>query len=339
MNKLALLLCFLGLFSKAQDSLSVSVSNWKDNKKAAIIFTFDDWSPGHGTIVYPLFKKHKLQATFFVTLKNHMLSGGYRTMKKAYADGFEIGNHTQNHSNLTQIDSLELEKEIIQAQKILREKVHPKCANTFAFPYGAFNKDVLHLTKSTHIGARTAGLPYGRMWDYSLTYGKTDYFQLQTFMARDIHTPNTFSKLTKSAIKQGGMIVFMYHSIFGDYVDDHWFGAINENLLEAQLKAVKNHEDSVWITTFEKAIMYHKEKANVKINTAKVDGNLEISLTSDLNQNQFFEPITVCVDNIDPNQVKTVKLNSKTIPHTSLKSGLGIKFNSLPYNAKIIVEL
>lgn len=339
MKNLIIILCLLTGLIKAQDSLNVSIANWKNNKKAAIVFTFDDWSPGHGSIVYPLFKKHKVPATFFVTLKNKDYSGSYETMKKAFAEGFEIGNHTHNHSNLTEVSQKEVEKEVIEAQRVLREKVHPKCANTFAFPYGAFTNDIIRLTKTTHIGARIANLSYGRMWDYGLTYGKTDYFQLQTFMARDIYTPNTYSRLAKSATKQGGMIVFMYHSIFNDSIDDHWFGAISEGLLEAHLKAIKTHEDSVWITTFEKAIMYHKEKAKTQLEVNKIENKFILNLSCDLNENQFFEPLTININSVDYSKIKSIKVEGKSIPFAPLKSGKGIQFNCLPYNSKIIIEI
>lgn len=336
MKNIIVLLCLFSTFIKAQDSVAVSIANWKDDKKAAIVFTFDDWSPGHGSIVYPLFKKYNLPATFFVTLKNKDYSGGFKTMKKAYADGFEIGNHTHNHSDLSKINADELQKEVIDAQAVLRKKVHKKCANTFAFPYGVFTPDVLKLTKSSHIGARTANLSYGRMWDYSLTYGKTDYFQLQTFMARDIHTPNTYSRLTKSAAKQGGMIVFMYHSIFNDKIDDKWFGAISEGLLEAHLKAIKTHEDSVWITTFEKAIMYHKEKKHSTISITKQDDNYKVTINCSLNPNQFFEPVTIRLNGLKPIAIKS---KGAKIHFTQSPDGMGTLFKSLPYNSEFIIEL
>ena len=258
MKRLLFLTLLISGFLKAQDSISVSISNWKNEKKGAAVFTFDDWSPGHGSVVYPLFKKHGLPATFYITLKNKDYSGGFKTMKKAYADGFEIGNHTHDHSDLSKLDSAELHREIFDAQKVLRKKVDSKCANTFAFPYGVFTNPIIAKAKTTHIGARLANLSYGRMWKYSLTYGKTDYFQLQTFMGRDIYSYATYGRLTKSVIKQGGMIVFMYHSVYNDSIDDKWFGAVSEDLLEVHLKAVKQHQDSIWITTFEKAVMYHK---------------------------------------------------------------------------------
>lgn len=326
---------------KAQDSVSVEITNWKDDKKASVVFTFDDWSPGHGSIVYPLFKKYNTPATFYVTLKSKDYSGGYETMKAAYADGFEIGNHTHNHNDLSKLDSAELHKEVTNAQEVLRKEVHPKCANTFAYPFGVFTTKVIKKTKATHIGARLANLSYGRMWRYSLTYGSTDYYQLQTFMARDIYTPDMYSRLTKSATKQGGMIVFMYHSIYNDSIDDHWFGAISEGLLEAHLKAVIKHNDSVWVTTFEKALMYHKEKAKASLSIQKVENRITMNIDNKLDSTQYFEELTIKVSGVEPGKVKLVKDNQtgKSIPFTPGNNPNEILFNTLPYNKEIIIEL
>lgn len=340
MKKL-LLLTFLAVnLLKAQDSILVNIPNWKDNKKAAIVFTFDDWSPGHGAIVYPLFKKYGLPATFFVTTKNKGISGGYETMKNAYADGFEIGNHTHNHPDLSRLKPEDLHQEVYDAQTELRRAVNPKCANTFAYPFGVSNTEVIAKTKASHIAARDAGLSYGRMWKYSLTYGKTDYFRLQTFMASSTHSYSLYNRLTKSAAEQSGMIVFMYHSIYNDSVDDHWFGAISEELLNLHVKAVNNHRDSVWITTFERAIMYHKEKAKTNFSVKPSKNKVVIDLNCSLNPDQYFEPITVQLKGIDFSKVKLVKSKNdkKKLEFISLPQGDGIQFNALPYNNKIIVE-
>lgn len=279
-NVLFLIFTISTIFAKSQDSIKVEISNWYQAKKAAVVFSFDDWSPGHSAIVYPLFKQNKVPATFFITTKNSYLGGGYATMRNAFNDGFEIGNHTATHPDLTKIPAGELVAEIIGTQKTLRDSVHSKCANTFAFPFGIFNTGVMNMVKSAHIGSRLATLRYGRVWPYSLTYGKTDYYQLQTFMARDIYTPATYERLTKQAIEQGGMITFMYHSVYNDSVDDHWFGAISESTLNAHLQAVKKHEDSVWITTFEKALAYHQARENIKIEYSKTSLGYQITLTN-----------------------------------------------------------
>ena len=340
MRKLLALVLLLCSVAQAQDSLLVKIANWKDDKKAAIVFTFDDWSPGHGTIVYPLFKKYDLKATFFVTLKNKDLGGGFETMKSAYADGFEIGNHTHTHADLSQLSPTELHKEVTEAQEVLRQAIHPKCANTFAYPFGIYNPKVLSKTKETHIAARGANLSYGRMWSYSLMFGKTDYFQLQTFMARDIYTPQTYSRLATSAADQGGMIVFMYHSIFNDSINDKWFGPISESLLEAHVKAIKKHQDSIWITTFENAVMYHKEKANTQLDVQKNDKVLNVRLTNSLNKNQYFQPLTVVLEGIDVLKIKGIidKNTGREIYCTKFDSEHKIQFNILPFDSEILVE-
>lgn len=288
------------LTAKSQDSIQAEITNWYQGKKAAIVFSFDDWSPGHGTIVYPLFKQNKVPATFYITTKNSYLSGGYATMRNAFEDGFEIGNHTATHPDLTKISAGELVTEVIGAQKTLRDSVHPKCANTFAFPFGIFDSGVMNMVKSAHIGSRLATLRYGRVWPYSLTYGKTDYYQLQTFMARDIYTPATYERLTKQAIAQGGMITFMYHSVYNDSVDDHWFGAISESTLNAHLQAVKKHKDSVWITTFEKALAYHQARKKSTITTTISDSTILIKLVViSLPEENINQPLSVQIKGID----------------------------------------
>mgnify|MGYP006141981715 CR=1 FL=1 len=335
----------LGLISTigiSQDSINVELSNWKNAKKAAIVFTFDDWSPGHGEIVVPMFIKYKVPATFYVTTKNKDLGGSWAKMKLAFEHGCEIGNHTETHPNLAEIDSVKLYKEVTEAQEILRKNIAPKVANTFAFPYGAFNSEVLKIVKKDHIAARLAGLRYGRAWPYSLTYGKTDYFQLQTFMARDIHTPSTIKRMAVQAVKQGGMVTFMYHSIFNDSVADKWFGPIHETMLEAHLKSIISLRADVWITTFEKAIQYHKEKANTLMSFEKDSNSIAIDLKCTLDESKFFEPITIVVSGIKKDEIKSVVLVGKQdviLEYVYDEKQNVLLINSLPYSTKIKVQL
>jgi peptidoglycan/xylan/chitin deacetylase (PgdA/CDA1 family) len=340
-----LFIIILGLITTigiSQDSINVKISNWKNAKDAAIVFTFDDWSPGHGELVVPMFIKHKTPATFYVTTKNKDLGGSWAKMRLAFEHGCEIGNHTETHPNLAEVDSVKLYKEVKEAQEILRKNVHPNVANTFAFPYGAFNSDVLKIVKKHHIGSRLAGLRYGRAWPYSLTYGKTDYFQLQTFMARDIHTPATIKRQAQQAIKQGGMVTFMYHSIFNDSVNDSWFGPIHETMLEGHLKSIKSLKAQVWITTFEKAIQYHKEKANSLITFKKDSNSVLIDVKCQLDEKKYYEPITIHVSGIKKDQINkviNVGKQNEILEYVYDEKKNVLLINILPYNAKIKVHL
>lgn len=338
----ALVLGLFTLTSFSQDSISVELSNWKDAKKGAIVFTFDDWSPGHGEIVVPMFIKHKVPATFYVTTKNKDLGGSWDKMRLAYNNGCEIGNHTETHPDLSTVDSVQLYQEVTETQRILRDSIDPKVANTFAFPYGVSNSEVLKCVKKDHIGSRLAGLRYGRAWPYTLTYGKTDYFQLQTFMARDIHTPATIKRIGKQVIDQGGMVTLMYHSIYNDSVNDKWFGAIHESMLEAHLKAMKSLSKEAWITTFEKAIQYHKEKANTELSFDSDSTTLNIHLKNNLDSSKYFEPITIKVAGVNSTQIDGVFLVGKkeeSIDYSFDISGKFLLINALPYDQLIKVKL
>jgi peptidoglycan-N-acetylglucosamine deacetylase len=70
-----------------------------------VVLTFDDSVASHATFVAPLLKRHGFGATFFITEgfefstdKEHYLT--WEQIKVMNADGFEIGNHTRQHSNV-----------------------------------------------------------------------------------------------------------------------------------------------------------------------------------------------------------------------------------------------
>lgn len=339
--KLFLLLSIVainGLFAQ-QDSL-IQIANWKNGKAACIVFSFDDWSPGHGEIVVPFFEEQEVPATFFVTTKNSDLGGGWEQMKRAFNNGCEIGNHTITHRNLAELGAEDLQQEIVEAQRVLQENVHPDAGRTIAFPYGTFNIDVLNLVKKNHIGARLANLSYGRAWPYRLTFGKTDYFQLQTFMVRDINTPQLLGRLADQAIQQGGMITFMYHSIYNDSVNDHWFGALDESMLFAQVKEIKKRDGDVWISTFEDAIQYHEEKANTLISVDREESFWKIHLSCSLDSTLFDEEISVEISNVSVENIESVfcEKTKKSIPFWLDEAKKKIYFNALPYESSFIIK-
>lgn len=111
--------------------------------------------------------------------------------------------------------------------------------------------------------------------------------------------------------------------------------------MEAQFKAVKQHEDTVWITTFEKAVMYHKEKAKSTIEYEKRKHKLIISINNALDESKYFEPVTVLVNGISFDSLKSIKVRSskEKIIVNPQKGSDGIKFDILPFDKEILIEL
>lgn len=58
-----------------------------------------------------------------------------------------IGSHGYYHNDLSRIDTASAEEELIQSKQYL-ENLTSKEINSIAFPYGAYNADVLHIAKN-----------------------------------------------------------------------------------------------------------------------------------------------------------------------------------------------
>lgn len=145
------LLCFgigmVGYIKQGSIAVSGSASERKlpiycvqtDEKKVALSFDAA-WGNEDTKRIMEILKKHEIHATFFMT-------GGWvesypEDVKALYEAGHDLGNHSQNHKNMSQLSVAECEKEI--------QKVHDKVKeltgyDMFLFrpPYGDYDDEVI----------------------------------------------------------------------------------------------------------------------------------------------------------------------------------------------------
>lgn len=131
-----------------------------------MIFTFDDGTSGQFNlvnegdnfvanknsavgIIEEFNKTHPdfgVEGTFYVNLGNSTFQGEGTLedrLKYLVDKGFEIGNHTYTHINLTNAnDSDQIQKEIGLNQKTMYELITDYKMNTFSLPYGAPSKNL-----------------------------------------------------------------------------------------------------------------------------------------------------------------------------------------------------
>ncbi len=113
-----------------------------DNNKKQIAISFDAaWGNEDTAQILEILKKHDVRATFFMT-------GGwvesYPDDVKAIAmAGHDLGNHSENHKNMSQLSTADIQLEI--------QKVHDKVKkitgiDMFLFrpPYGDYDNDVIN---------------------------------------------------------------------------------------------------------------------------------------------------------------------------------------------------
>ncbi len=259
------------------------ICNWDYNKKAAVVLTFDDWTPGQFPLVVPTLKKNKMVATFFPILSNVERSElGWKAIQTAQKNGNEIGNHSLTHPDLTKLSDGDLQNEIRTPQEETEKNVPNNKVISFAYPYGAGadNQRVIDsLRSSGHLGARS-------VWgisNYSYNFAQTDddYYRIQIYgMNERTKNAQFFSEVEKT-IAGGGLITFLYHSVDDDLgsCNDTWYAQVKFDSLKEQIRFLKKQK--VWVTTFGNAILYHREARSASL----------YELYNQVGEGRFFELI------------------------------------------------
>lgn len=132
--------------------------------KPQIALTFDAaWGNEDTEQILSILKKHNVKVTFFAT-------GGWvesypEDVKKILADGHDLGNHSENHKNMSQLSTDQMRSELME--------VHDRVKNLTGYemtlfrpPYGDYSNEVIQT--ATSLGY------YSIQWDVDIldTHGK-----------------------------------------------------------------------------------------------------------------------------------------------------------------------
>ena len=114
-----------------------------DEKKIAL--TFDAaWGNEDTKQIMDILKKHNVKVTFFMT-------GGWveqfpDDVKMIYENGHDLGNHSQNHKNMSQITDSEKELELMSVHEKVKELTGYEMF-LFRPPYGDYDNAVVKTAK------------------------------------------------------------------------------------------------------------------------------------------------------------------------------------------------
>lgn len=115
-------------------------------KKRKVLLTFDDGPhPVHTLSLLNDLKRANIQATFFVVGKNLESSEGKELLRRAAAEGHQIGNHTYSHPYLTELQAGEIREEILRTEKLIGDL--DRGVKILRPPYGAHNPLVDHVAR------------------------------------------------------------------------------------------------------------------------------------------------------------------------------------------------
>jgi peptidoglycan/xylan/chitin deacetylase (PgdA/CDA1 family) len=126
----------------------------------SFVITFDDGYEDNYLNAFPILQKYNFKATIYLVPNqetNHWEEKNTSVLSKLLNEKqilemqnsglIEFGSHTLSHVNLSKIDSVQLEKELIESKKEI-EKITNKECEAFAYPYGKFDDKIVKAVKN-----------------------------------------------------------------------------------------------------------------------------------------------------------------------------------------------
>jgi len=109
--------------------------------KGYIALTFDDgpYAPTTNILLDKL-KEYNVKATFFML--GSRVEKYAETVKRVYAEGHQVGNHSYSHKNLTKVDEHQFNIEVNQTNDMI-QKITGEKPSVIRPPYGA-NNDIIN---------------------------------------------------------------------------------------------------------------------------------------------------------------------------------------------------
>lgn len=152
LTSIALLSASLLVYPKSAETLSSSVINEKElpiycveQEKPLVSISFDAaWGNDDTRKLLEVLKKHQVKATFFMT-------GGWiekypDDVKAIAADGHDLGNHSENHKQMSQLSAEQCKEEIMKPHEKVK-KLTGKDMILFRPPYGDYNDTLIQTTR------------------------------------------------------------------------------------------------------------------------------------------------------------------------------------------------
>lgn len=250
-----ILLLLFHLSSPAQEKKQIS-----NQRPAIIVLTYDDALTSQLNIAIPQLNAANLKGTFFLDGKLDVQN--LNRWRAAAATKHELANHTLYHAcldkdgrgkpenNSANYTPATIMREIGMMNTLLTALDHKK-THTYAYPCTETTvggQSYLDTLKRSGLAkyARTGGDKNAIVTDYN----KLDLLQVPSWPAFGEIIGTDLISFVKSVQKNGGLGVFMFHGVGGDYLTTP--AQAHKELLD-YLKAQRKQ---VWVMTFEQAMDY-----------------------------------------------------------------------------------
>ena len=283
-----LLVLYLVIYPGAYAQWDIYVAKYKDNKKSAISYTFDDGLVEHYSLVMPKFRDLSFSGTFWIN--GSKINTNPAAIKdttrmtcaqlKEMSDmGHEISNHGWAHKNFSRFPIEDIRVDIEKNDSAIFEWTG-KMPITFCYPNNNKKKEAMNIAVINRVDTRT----------FQRSIGSKS-------------TPADLKKWTDRLIETGDWGVGMTHGITYGYD-----AFLNPQRFWDHLDYVKSLEKYIWVATFCQVGAYKKEYDAVSLETSVKGNRMIIKPSIDLDKNLFKELLTLVIKNKDNKNIKNAKI-------------------------------
>jgi peptidoglycan-N-acetylglucosamine deacetylase len=231
---------------------------WPEGKKAAIVLTYDDSLGSQLKVAIPQLNDAGFKGTFFLngTFSSDLLEG----WRKASAAGHELGNHSffhpcpaasfpaerQFHTEHYSIPGMLRE---IGAMNTFLQAIDGPRLRTYSVPCSQTlvgGQDYVEALRGSGLirFVRTGSQDEGIISNPRVL----DPFRVPSRAFTEQHSGADLVAWVEEVRRRGGMGVFMFHGVGGDYL------AVSADAHRALLSYLQEHRGEVWVATFQQAM-------------------------------------------------------------------------------------
>jgi peptidoglycan/xylan/chitin deacetylase (PgdA/CDA1 family) len=241
---------------------AASATEWPNGAKAAIVLTYDDGLTSQLDHAVPVLDAAGLKGTFFLS---NVKQADVPRWRAAAASGHELGNHSIFHacaaatfpadprytSEAYTVPSLLKE---IEQQNVLLSALDGKTRHGFATPCGqskAGGADYLEALRTAGLASYVRGASAGAE-DVRADVSRMDPMKIPARGFPDTVTGPQLIAFAEEARKGGGIAVFLFHGVAGDYLQ------VSDKAHRELVAWLAAHRKDVWVATLQEAMDWAK---------------------------------------------------------------------------------